>query len=93
METMMNKKEEGQQQLAVKIQEMQSAMQKAAVEAAKAAGAEFVGFDEFIEKVTSGWTGFDVAVATPEAMGEVRKLGRVLGPRRCGSFCDHSEEQ
>ena len=52
-----------------------------AVEAAKAAGAEFVGFDEFIEKVNSGWTGFDVAVATPEAMGEVRKLGRVLGPR------------
>ena len=52
-----------------------------AVEAAKAAGAEYVGFDEYIEKVTSGWTGFDVAVATPEAMGEVRKLGRVLGPR------------
>ena len=52
-----------------------------AVEAAKAAGAEYVGFDEYIEKVTSGWRGFDVAVATPEAMGEVRKLGRVLGPR------------
>ena len=52
-----------------------------AIAAAKAAGAEFVGFDEFIEKVTSGWTGFDVAIATPEAMGEVRKLGRVLGPR------------
>ena len=52
-----------------------------AVEAAKEAGAEFVGFEEYIEKVTSGWTGFDVAVATPEAMGEVRKLGRVLGPR------------
>ena len=31
--------------------------------------------------MTSGWTGFDVAIATPEAMGEVRKLGRVLGPR------------
>ena len=52
-----------------------------AVEAAKKAGAEFVGFEEYIEKVTSGWTGFDVAIATPEAMGEVRKLGRVLGPR------------
>ena len=52
-----------------------------AVEAAKKAGAEYVGFEEYIEKVTSGWTGFDVAIATPEAMGEVRKLGRVLGPR------------
>ena len=52
-----------------------------AVEAAKEAGAEFVGFEEYIEKVTSGWTDFDVAIATPEAMGEVRKPGRVLGPR------------
>ena len=50
-------------------------------DAAKEAGAEYVGFDEYIEKVTSGWTDFDVAVATPEAMTEVRKLGRVLGPR------------
>ena len=46
------------------------AKEAGAIEAAKAAGAEFVGFDEFIEKVTSGWTGFDVAIATPEAMGE-----------------------
>ena len=52
-----------------------------AATAAKEAGAEFVGFEEYIEKVTSGWTGFDVAIATPEAMAEVRKLGRVLGPR------------
>ncbi|MBE87278.1 MAG: 50S ribosomal protein L1 [Verrucomicrobiales bacterium] len=52
-----------------------------AADAAKEAGAEYVGFDEYIEKVTSGWTDFDVAVATPEAMAEVRKLGRVLGPR------------
>jgi len=52
-----------------------------AATAAKDAGAEFVGFEEYIDKVTSGWTGFDVAVATPEAMAEVRKLGRVLGPR------------
>lgn len=52
-----------------------------AANAAKEAGAEFVGFEEYIEKVTSGWTGFDVAVATPGAMAEVRKLGRVLGPR------------
>lgn len=50
-------------------------------DAAREAGAEFVGFEEFIEKVTGGWVGFDVAVATPEAMIEVRKLGRVLGPR------------
>ena len=52
-----------------------------AANAAKEAGAEFVGFEEYIEKVTSGWTDFDIAVATPEAMTEVRKLGRVLGPR------------
>ena len=52
-----------------------------AANAAKEAGAEFVGFEEYIEKVTSGWTDFDIAVATPEAMTEVRKLVRVLGPR------------
>lgn len=53
----------------------------AAAEAAKAAGAEFVGFEEMIKKCQEGWADFDVAVATPEAMGEVRKLGKVLGPR------------
>ena len=52
-----------------------------AAEAAKAAGAEFVGFQELITKCTEGWTDFDVAIATPEAMAEVRKLGKVLGPR------------
>lgn len=52
-----------------------------AADAAKAAGAEFVGFDDMIAKCNSGWNDFDVAVATPEAMGEVRKLGKVLGPR------------
>src|SRR6186713_652797 len=52
-----------------------------AAEAAKSAGAEFVGFDDMIKKCTDGWTDFDVAIATPEAMGEVRKLGKVLGPR------------
>lgn len=50
-------------------------------DAARAAGAEFVGFDDMIKKCTEGWVDFDVAVATPEAMVEVRKLGKVLGPR------------
>lgn len=53
----------------------------AGADAAKAAGAEFVGFDDMIKKCQEGWTDFDVAVATPEAMTEVRKLGKVLGPR------------
>lgn len=53
----------------------------AAADNARAAGAEFVGFDEMIKKCQEGWTDFDVAVATPEAMVEVRKLGKVLGPR------------
>lgn len=52
-----------------------------AADAAKAAGADFVGYDDMIKKCTEGWSDFDVAVATPEAMGEVRKLGKVLGPR------------
>ena len=53
----------------------------AAADAAKAAGAEFVGFDDMIKKCQEGWSDFDVAIATPEAMTEVRKLGKVLGPR------------
>ena len=53
----------------------------AAAEAAKAAGAEYVGFQDMIQKCQEGWAGFDIAVATPEAMVEVRKLGKVLGPR------------
>jgi len=52
-----------------------------AAEAAKSAGAEYVGFEEMIKKCQEGWSDFDVAVATPEAMSEVRKLGKVLGPR------------
>src|SRR5688500_7959825 len=53
----------------------------AAADAARAAGAENVGFDDMIKKAQEGWTDFDVAIATPEAMVEVRKLGKVLGPR------------
>ena len=52
-----------------------------AAEAARGAGAEYVGFDDLIKKCNEGWVDFDIAVATPEAMAEVRKLGKVLGPR------------
>ncbi len=53
----------------------------AAAEAARAAGAEFVGYKDMIDKCVGGFQDFDVAVATPGAMAEVRKLGKVLGPR------------
>jgi large subunit ribosomal protein L1 len=53
----------------------------AAANAAKEAGAEFVGFEDLIKKCQEGFQDFDVAIATPAAMSEVRKLGKVLGPR------------
>ena len=51
------------------------------VKEAEAAGADFVGSDEIVQKIQGGWLGFDVAVATPDMMGTVGRLGKILGPR------------
>uniref|UniRef100_UPI003742975C 50S ribosomal protein L1 n=1 Tax=Pinibacter aurantiacus TaxID=2851599 RepID=UPI003742975C len=48
---------------------------------AKGAGADFVGLDEFIQKIEGGWTDIDVIIATPSVMPKIGKLGKVLGPR------------
>jgi len=48
---------------------------------AEAAGADIVGADELVQRISGGWTDFDVAVATPDMMGAVGRLGKVLGPR------------
>ena len=48
---------------------------------AEEAGADLVGSDEYIRKIQEGWLDFDVAIATPDMMGQVGKLGRILGPR------------
>ena len=50
-------------------------------EAAKAAGADYFGLDEYVEKITGGWTDVDVIITMPSCMGKVGPLGRVLGPR------------
>lgn len=50
-------------------------------EAAKAAGADYAGLDEYIEKIKTGWTDIDVIITMPSCMGKVGPLGRVLGPR------------
>jgi large subunit ribosomal protein L1 len=52
-----------------------------AAKAATDAGADEVGYEDLIKKVQEGWVDFDVAIATPDAMTEVRKVARVLGPR------------
>lgn len=48
---------------------------------AKAAGADYVGLDEFVQKIEGGWTDVDVIVATPSVMPKIGKLGKILGPR------------
>ena len=50
-------------------------------DACKAAGADYVGLDEYIEKIKGGWTDVDVIITQPQNMGKVGPLGRVLGPR------------
>jgi len=50
-------------------------------EAAKVAGADYVGLDEFITKIEGGWTDIDVIIATPSVMPKIGRLGKVLGPR------------
>lgn len=45
------------------------------------AGADYAGFEEYLEKIRGGWTDVDVVIATPDAMGELGKLGKILGPK------------
>ena len=53
----------------------------AKVAEAEAAGADYVGSDELVDKIKGGWTDFDVCVATPDMMGVVGRLGKILGPK------------
>jgi large subunit ribosomal protein L1 len=50
-------------------------------EEARAAGADYVGLDDLVQQIQGGWTDFDVAIATPQVMAQVGKVGRILGPR------------
>ena len=50
-------------------------------EEAKAAGADYVGLDDYVEKITNGWTDVDVIITMPAVMGKLGKLGKILGPR------------
>jgi len=52
-----------------------------AAAAAQAAGADYVGTDEYVQRIQDGWLDFDVAIAEPRVMGKIGRLGRVLGPR------------
>ncbi|NTV06935.1 MAG: 50S ribosomal protein L1, partial [Chlorobiaceae bacterium] len=54
---------------------------EAKAEEARAAGADMVGFEEYIEKIQEGWTGVDVIIATPDVMGQLGKVAKILGPR------------
>jgi len=56
-------------------------MTKSKVEEAQSAGADYVGLEEYVEKIQKGWSDIDVVIATPDAMGQVGKLGRILGPK------------
>src|SRR3972149_1396752 len=48
---------------------------------AREAGADFIGAEDMVEKIQGGWLGFDTAIATPDLMGQVGRLGKILGPR------------
>jgi large subunit ribosomal protein L1 len=54
---------------------------KTSAQEALDAGADFAGFEEYLEKIKGGWTDIDVIVATPDVMGDLGKLGRILGPK------------
>ncbi|NTU96205.1 MAG: 50S ribosomal protein L1 [Chlorobiaceae bacterium] len=54
---------------------------EAKAEEAREAGADMVGFEEYIEKIQEGWTGVDVIIATPDVMGQLGKVAKILGPR------------